>query len=1021
MKQKLFYQAFSIINNEIRNYLSLNQKEEVYRLLFKSVYLATGDEMFGNDQIRKITSGSITIHSRVVKYIHTEKGFDLFRKSIEENCLSCFSNRKNTFEQLSALLDLADNIPSNVKTQLILNVDLESDYQLSKSIAGILDCLNYSDYLVSKGKESFINVDYMRLYSHMPLAQYPKYITDPLDAAIDELMGRKEELNELNDLVLIKGNALLVSAVGGLGKTELVKKFLSNLLKRKTYESGIEVVAWVSYSNNDIRLSIKGAFHLKCELEDVWSVVWEIISEYRQKLLLVIDNIENSEDEFLNKLYSLPCRIIVTSRQRELLGFKQTLVLKPLKMESCRELFYKHYTFHERNNETLNDIINLTSRLTIMIVFIAKAACLEEIGLNKLYERLVAKGFKLSDEDVSCEHEKMHNDETIIKQMCILFSLVKYSDEDKKILTYISIIPNLQFDFAKAKKWFSIKKNSSLMKLFKMGMLEQVTTNKKHIYWIHSVIAAAVREQQKEHLYDISRPFVDIMADELDFQKNEGREYEKAYLIPFSWSIADIMESHWNNERDTLFLNNLFHICFACSNYSLCETLIEKVIEIQSDPKNDFDFMELAFSYRNKIDLLLQYDRASEASELLEKAAALFSENNATDSQRGIMDFQYGVLYQIRADFEKSKVYMQNCIDKAETDDSASAMDKSTSYYNMGRMLLDAGEYFAAYDYIKKAIELDSGEDNASKIISYCTLASICTDLISLGYTEYTDEARDCFVRTIKFREKNLGKLHADTAVAYHDYALFLLTLGYYDKSQLDEALKYNEKAGNIEIRIFSENSVTRMRNLNTKALILDEMGRQDEALELYKHIIEKTEKMSSDYETDLALFIYNYGQALRDRGLVDEAIPLYERCIKIWSGLSESGNRNLAQAYMGYGECKYLKGDKSVAIDIFKKAIQYVHEDLYLQLSLLDNIAAIYIMLNNNDEGVSYYVEMLEKMTDYDVTDAAVKTEFCNNLANVLSAKYDYEKELKAQIIKQVQSNAKILTYIEDFFDNIS
>lgn len=63
----------------------------------------------------------------------------------------------------------------------------------------------------------------------------------------------------------------------------------------------------------------------------------------------------------------------------------------------------------------------------------------------------------------------------------------------------------------------------------------------------------------------------------------------------------------------------------------------------------------------------------------------------------------------------------------------------------------------------------------------------------------------------------------------------------------------------------------------------------------------------------------------------------------------------------------------------------------------------------------------MLEKMTDYDVTDAAVKTEFCNNLANVLSAKYDYEKELKAQIIKQVQSNAKILTYIEDFFDNIS
>ena len=69
---------------------------------------------------------------------------------------------------------------------------------------------------------------------------------------------------------------------------------------------------------------------------------------------------------------------------------------------------------------------------------------------------------------------------------------------------------------------------------------------------MHSVIAASVREQQKEHLYDISRPFIDIMTDELDFQKNEGREYEKAYLIPFSWSVADIMENHWNNEYNNI-------------------------------------------------------------------------------------------------------------------------------------------------------------------------------------------------------------------------------------------------------------------------------------------------------------------------------------------------------------------------------------------------------------------------------------------------------------------------------------
>lgn len=54
--------------------------------------------------------------------------------------------------------------------------------------------------------------------------------------------------------------------------------------------------------------------------------------------------------------------------------------------------------------------------------------------------------------------QKMQNDETIIRQMCILFSLVNYSEEDKRVLTFISLIPNLQFDFPKAKKWFNIKK-----------------------------------------------------------------------------------------------------------------------------------------------------------------------------------------------------------------------------------------------------------------------------------------------------------------------------------------------------------------------------------------------------------------------------------------------------------------------------------------------------------------------------------------------------------------------------------
>ena len=59
-------------------------------------------------------------------------------------------------------------------------------------------------------------------------------------------------------------------------------------------------------------------------------------------------------------------------------------------------------------------------------------------------------------------------------------------------------------------------------------------SDKKHIYWMHSVIAASVREQQKNKLYNLSRTFVDILTEELDYERISGKEYEKTYLIPFS-------------------------------------------------------------------------------------------------------------------------------------------------------------------------------------------------------------------------------------------------------------------------------------------------------------------------------------------------------------------------------------------------------------------------------------------------------------------------------------------------------
>lgn len=1018
MEQKNFYDAFDLLYQAVKEALCVYQKEEFYRVLFKEVYALADDGMFDNDAIRKVTSGNSTIHKRAVKHLCTYEGFECFRLNIEKVCLPKLEDKKSFVSQLWQIFEQAKNIPQEVRCQLAECSEADDEYQLSKVIGGILVCLNHSDYLSARGKGGFFNVEFMRLAADNPLPHQPKYITDSPDAAVEELIGRRDDMETLFEEIVERKGKVLISAVGGLGKTELVKGFLQELLKMDTAQSGIEVIAWVPYNNQDIRLSLKQAFHLHCDLEEVWTVIQDKVFDYGTRMLMVVDNIESAkDDEYLKKLGELQCRILVTTRQKSAYGFPNVLFLQPLKMEDCRTLFYKHYIFEERDNEILNDVIELTARLTIMVVFLAKVAYLEGMSLRALYVKLVEKGFKLSEEDVSCEHEKMQNDETIIKQMCILFSLVKYSDEDKTILTYISVIPNLQFDFPKAKKWFRIKKNSSLLKLFQMGMLEHVTKNKAHIYWMHSVIAAAVREQQKERLYDLSRPFVDILSEELNTGPAFGREYEKAYLIPFSWSVADIMENHWSCEDDTDFLTSLFHVCFACSNYSLCEKLIDVVIEVQRN-KDTFTYMDLAYSYRNKIDLLLQFDRAADASVLFDEVDALFDEHNAPEDERHIFNYQYGILNQIRGNYEKSRSYFAKCIEAAEnTESETKEKDIATACSNMARMLVDSGDFFEAYDYIKRAIAVQGEDDeDADLIICYSTLAAICTELMNAGYgVHYVQEALDSYHKVIKFREKKLGKHHADTAVSYHDYAYFLYVIQQYDK-----ALKYNEMAYAIEEELFAEHSITRMRSLNTKALIIWEQGEYEKANDIFDYIIETSEKMSDDYLVDVADFAFNYARCLHEQGDDEKSKWAYIKCIGIWSGMSESGNRKLAMAHQEYADCLFSEGSISEALDNYEKSAENITEDFYLTVDVLDSIAACKILNNQTEEGLSDLERLVRILTEYKATDSETKFQLCNNLFCILDAESEEEKELREKLVERIKGDVSVEEYVHNFLTDV-
>lgn len=921
MKQKLFYTAFGIICDELMKSLGYTQKESVFNLIFGDLYSFAGVEIFDYDQFRKITSGTNPIHSKVRKKLHTYDGFELFRAGIENNCLPYL---KNIISELIEVLNQSENIPQEAKSQICM--EITDDYHVSRTIAAILDYLDYSDYLVSKDKNSLFDIGYMRLSADTTPAKYPKYITESPENSID-IIGREDDIDTLHDILIKKEENLLVTAVGGLGKTELVKKFLSKIKETDVDECGIEVIAWVQYNNNDLRMSIKQTFRMKCEIDEVWTEMQNISDKYRKRMLLVIDNIEVSDDEYLWKLSQLSCRILVTSRNRELSGFSERLELQSLSMNSYRELFYRHYKFEEHNNETLNDIIELTAKLTIMIIFIGKAAYAEGFSLLELYTKLVEKGFKLSEEDVSYEHEKMHNDETIIRQMCILFSLVKYSDEDKKILTYISVIPNLKFDFTKAKKWFNIRKNSRLLSLFNVGMLEHVTEKRTHIYWIHSVIASAIREQQKEILYEQCVPFIHELSEELECGEYWGTAYTKLDLIPFSWSVTDLLENNLNNEDDATFLVRLFYVCFEASNYPLCKKLILKALEI--DRQLD-DAEMLIRDYKNCSELYLRFDDVPNALENLKKAEHYL---NKIDSDKNLLRewvflwHIYGNIYYHEGKADKALDYYMKALEADLQIENLPPAEISTDYSSIASVYQMFGDYKGAYEMIKKAMDIDDrSEENSETIMNYYYLAEICTDLVGDGYTEYYDEADECYRKVINFRENNLPKYCSDTADAYLGYSNFL-----YQTDNNEKSLKYSEKARKIYRRLYGEDSYHVMQCQSNKALVAAEYD-IEQAIALYSEIIEKHKLISHIPVGDLYRDYQNYADLLEQADHYEESAEYFQKTIEIILEIQSDDSPNLAQPYMGLANCNMGLQDYENALVYLDKITKIADEDYLLK-----------------------------------------------------------------------------------------
>ena len=183
----------------------------------------------------------------------------------------------------------------------------------------------------------------------MPPYIVPRVLTKYVGLVSDiNFVGRKDELQKVDELLNQNTTLLLINGIGGIGKSTLASYYLNQKKDEFDYYAFIQV-------GEDIKSSFASAFvtslDLKSEkIDDLFSEAMTRLHNLKGNKLLVIDDltdIANQQDEIatIMTLKNSGFKILFTSRES-----KENIpqyFLDIMSFEDAKELFLRYYSTDE--------------------------------------------------------------------------------------------------------------------------------------------------------------------------------------------------------------------------------------------------------------------------------------------------------------------------------------------------------------------------------------------------------------------------------------------------------------------------------------------------------------------------------------------------------------------------------------------------------------------------------------------------------------------------------------------------
>lgn len=609
--------------------------------------------------------------------------------------------------------------------------------------------------------------------------------------------GREVELQELRQRIEAGRKSVLVSGMGGIGKTHICRKLFEEYVEKHANDENVPFhhIGYIEYSE-DIGNSLQNGLKYKqqenpeANHEAAWKELEYLASD--GKLLLFVDNVDKPmrEDAGLQRLNSIPGALILTSRQASFSDEFEPYRIGFLSTEQCKEIYEKIRFDGSGGNVKPEEVQNLmyiietlAGRHTITVEFLAHLARTKLWTVKRLREELEQKGFRLQFRkngeliNIQEEYEK-------------LYDLFKLTEAEQNILEAFSVFPYIPLSAETCNEWLLSDAGVSedddmLMGLYQKGWLEFELAQESYV--MHPVFARFIygkrRPNAEKHLGLIKTCQGRIKIPD-DNYLLECKKY-----LPFAESIIEKIDMEKSMEQ-VGFINMIALLLKCSGEYKEAERWFNDSLEICEEILEE-DNCDIAYIYDCLGQIYSIQGEYRKGKEMYEKSLSIHERVLGENHKDTIVNYSnLASIYMRLHEYKRAEELFRKSLSLYEKTYEENESEIAIIYNELGGLYRTLGRFDKAEELYKKSLRIQEklfGEYHLLTAIGYRNLAGVYLN------TWRYKEAEGLYEKSLSICERVIGEDHPDTAVDYNNLAVV-----YFRTLRLKEAETYSLKAYKI-------------------------------------------------------------------------------------------------------------------------------------------------------------------------------------------------------------------------------